>query len=86
HSLDSYKNLHGFLIVFPVESGVASDLARVACRPEPAVDPYGDRKTARILTATPYPVNTGNRPFGRLERRVYQALTPFKQTFVLSCE
>ncbi|VXC00522.1 hypothetical protein PSEUDO8AS_40421 [Pseudomonas sp. 8AS] len=38
-----------------------SSLAGDAGRPEPTVSPYGERKTARILTVTPFSVNTKNR-------------------------
>ncbi|WP_054989493.1 hypothetical protein [Pseudomonas coronafaciens] len=44
---------------------------------------YGKRKTARILTATPFPVNTPNQPVMGLLSLIYQGCGRFKQTFVL---
>ncbi|WP_216073880.1 hypothetical protein, partial [Acinetobacter baumannii] len=42
-----------------------------------------DRKTARILTGSPFSVNTAKGWFPPLECRFYQASKEFKQTFVL---
>ncbi|MDH0893814.1 MULTISPECIES: hypothetical protein [Pseudomonas] len=60
-----------------------ASLASDAGRPEPTVSPYGERKTARILTGTPFSVNTKNRPSIHRQPLRYQGLTKFKQTFVL---
>ena len=60
-----------------------ASLAGDASRPEPTVSPYGERKTDRILTGTPFSVNTKNRPFILRQPLRYQALRKFKQTFVL---
>ncbi|MDH0144630.1 hypothetical protein [Aquipseudomonas alcaligenes] len=63
-----------------------ASLAGDASRPEPTVSPYGERKTDRILTGTPFSVNTKNRPFIWRQPLRYQALRKFKQTFVLDAE
>jgi hypothetical protein len=60
-----------------------SSLAGDAGRPEPTVSPYGERKTDRILTGTPFSVNTKNRPSIRRQALYGRGLTKFKQTFVL---
>jgi hypothetical protein len=63
-----------------------ASLAGDAGRPEPTVSPYGERKTARILTGTPFSVNSKNHPFIRRQALRYRALTKFKQTFVLDVQ
>ncbi|SDO29839.1 hypothetical protein SAMN05216599_107166 [Pseudomonas cichorii] len=47
---------------------------------------YGERKTARILTATPFPVNTTDRPVLSLASLIYLACGQFKRTFVLDLQ
>jgi hypothetical protein len=44
---------------------------------------YGERKTARILTGTPIPVNTTKTPLTSRASMIYLACNQFKQTFVL---
>ena len=44
---------------------------------------YGERKTARILTVTPNPVNTANRPASSRVPVILLGSGKFKQTFVL---
>jgi len=61
--------------------GSAADIPK-GCPWKP-VSAYGKRKTARILTATPFPVNTPNRPVMSRASLIYLACGRFKQTFVL---
>jgi hypothetical protein len=63
-----------------------ASLAGDASRPEPTVSPYGERKTARILTVTPFSVNSKKHPFIWRQALPYTALTKFKQTFVLDVQ
>jgi hypothetical protein len=44
---------------------------------------YGERKTARILTGTPIPVNTTKTPVASRAAMIYPPCGHFKQTFVL---
>jgi len=44
---------------------------------------YGERKTARILTGTPFLVNTAKTPVTSRVPLIYLACGQFKQTFVL---
>jgi|GEM_PF-5014938 len=47
---------------------------------------YGERQTARILTGTPFLVNTAKWPVTSRSSLIYQACGQFKQTFVLDLQ